>query len=238
MQYQDILPYLQGKRFSNSLAWHLPRYPRNLVYRMDLLKSMVKDKRIIHLGCADHPELIQKKIDANRWLHQILTDSAQECLGIDINQQGIDFMINSLKLNNVICDNIIESDIPRIAEGSWDYIILGELIEHLDNLNHFLINLKQKYGHNIKRMIITVPNAFYIRNVLGAFLGKETINSDHRIWLTPYTLCKNLVQAGLTVESIYLVQGHPISGKYFAARAFLSYFHMLRSTIVAIVKLG
>jgi hypothetical protein len=102
---------------------------------------------------------------------------------------------------DALAHNMIE-DKPaqQILEEKWDYLILGELLEHIDNPVLFLSQIRQKYGKVIDKVLITVPNGLRWVNIKRVFRNKEVINSDHRFWYTPYTLAKVCTNAGLEVE--------------------------------------
>jgi len=90
----------------------------------------------------------------------------------------------------------------NITSKNWDYVVFGEIIEHLDNPVNFLKVLKMKYGKNISKFIITVPNIYNKRQFINMMNYREVINSDHRFWFTPYTITKILVSAGYNPELI------------------------------------
>jgi 2-polyprenyl-3-methyl-5-hydroxy-6-metoxy-1,4-benzoquinol methylase len=145
----------------------------------------------------------------NTWLHKHLNESANKCLGIDINEKSIDFIKQDLGYTNTICANILTDNISAITDQKWDILVLGEILEHIDDPVEFLKNIKAKYQNNIETIIITVPNAFYIDNFYNTVSDVEIINSDHRYWFTPYTLSKIMVSAGIKPTEIYLCQRFP-----------------------------
>ena len=90
----------------------------------------------------------------------------------------------------------------EIENVKFDYAILGEVLEHVDNPVLFIASIIDSYRENIDRLIITVPNAFSSWHNKMAKKGIECINSDHRYVFTPYTLTKVLNEAGMEVEEI------------------------------------
>ena len=139
---------------------------------------------------------------AGVYLHKQLSQVSAKCLGIDINAEAVEY-IKSKGINNVIIEDITKSDISQIKNEKWDYLLLAEMLEHIDNPVEFLRKIVENYKNNIGSFIITVPNAFgliHLGNVLN--LGKEIVNSDHRYWFTPYTLWKVIHQAGLYLDNL------------------------------------
>jgi len=199
---QKILKYLKGDEFSNSLIVDLDRSKYQVRSREEVITEIIKNKDVIHLGCSDHIPIIREKIAVNKWLHKLITENSGNCIGVDIDKESIDFVINELGFTNVIHGNILTDDLKELSDKQWDYVVFGEILEHVNNPVEFLSTFRAKYGNNVKRFIITVPN-IYNRKALGNMLKfKEAINSDHRFWFTPYTLSKVLVSSGYMPENI------------------------------------
>ena len=236
--FKAIHEYLTGKRLSENLKITFPKSSHAPFYKIPLLEKIVKNKKVIHLGCCDHIEVIDAKIKKNIWLHERLIKVTQKCFGIDINSDGIQYLKTKHHIDNICHANIVEDDIPEIQNERWDFILIGELLEHLDQPQLFLRKLQEKYSENVREMIITVPNAFYLRNFVHALMRYEISNSDHRTWFSPYTLARNLSQVGIEIENIYFVQAIQISKPFFLAKLFLSIFPALRSTLVVTAKIN
>lgn len=199
---QELKKYLRGEIFSNSLTVDLDRDSLEASPRENVITEIVKGMSVIHVGCSDHIPLIRDKIAANKWLHKLITDNSEKCIGIDIDSESIEFIKRELGYKNVVHGNIITDDIDALINGEWDYVVFGEVIEHLDNPAEFLSAFRVKYGMNVERFIVTVPNVFTSKNLKNMLQFREEINSDHRFWFTPYTISKLLVSAGLNPEKI------------------------------------
>lgn len=200
----ETLPYVEGKEFNDVLPLKVEQAegPQD---RMGFVEDLVRGKTALHIGCLDHVPLIQQRLQNNRWLHGRISQSASTCLGIDINQAGIEFARSQLNITNIRYGDITDPHpIDAIASKHWDYVIFGEVIEHVDSPVLFLRTFAATYGNCIDRIVITVPNAFKASNIRLAFKSLEVINSDHRYWFTPYTIWKVVHQAGLQVERIQM----------------------------------
>lgn len=240
----EVDKYLNGAAFSNGLKIRISNSEESVKDRFQIIESLCRDKKVIHLGCVDHLPLIQKKLEQNSWLHARLCDCSSRCLGIDINREGIEYIRNTLGYEDVICANLIEESIDEIKNDSWDYLVLGEVLEHMDNPCMFLKKIQENYS-NIDKLIITVPNALSLQNITFTFSNIECINTDHRYWFTPYTLANVVCHAGMRVEQFFLCQ--PISENnnllYLAAHPKGLFRHMLfkrypatRQTLLAVAK--
>src|SRR5436190_10261424 len=126
---EHSLEYLHGKKFSNSLI--IPYdYQQPIPNRVDFLTALAKGKRVIHLGCLDHLPLIDDKISRGQWLHKRLTESASECLGVDIDEQAKKYVEERFGFRNVVLGDFTHSKLPQIASARWDVAILGEILEN------------------------------------------------------------------------------------------------------------
>jgi hypothetical protein len=209
MDLTSVGEYLVGKSFSNSLKVPIAQAERTIPYRMECIERIVEKKDVIHFGCADHVEIIQYKIDRNLWFHKRLMSCANKCIGIDNNPQAVDFLKSKLHIPDVYCFDIEKNDVPsEILAGHYDYLILGEIIEHVDNPVQFLQILHCKFAGFVDNIIITAPNAFSWNNFKYVFKHMELINSDHRFWFTPYTLSKVLFRAGYHEANFQLVENY------------------------------
>ena len=198
--------FLQGRRTSTSLTINYQGENSHLD-RISFILKEIEGKNAIHLGCADHIDVIQEKVKNRIWLHQQMVEKASRCLGIDNNQEAITF-IKELGFNDVLCADISTVNCQEILNNRWDFLVMGEILEHLNNPCHFLSQINERYK-NINKIIITVPNALYWMNVNSIKKNIETINSDHRFWFTPYTLAKICTMAGYNVQDFHFVNSCP-----------------------------
>jgi hypothetical protein len=198
----EVLKFLKGETFQTSLTVTLRNSKHDIISREALITEMVNGKSVIHIGCSDHIQVINEKIKTNTWLHKLLTDNSERCIGIDIDKESIEFIKNELGYNNVFQGDITTDNFDVIKTVKWDYAVFGELIEHLDNPVNFLKSFKERFGENISRFIITVPGIYNRRQFSNMLNYKEIINSDHRFWFTPYTISKVVASAGLVPEEI------------------------------------
>ncbi len=199
----DVFDYISGSQFSNGASIKIAKSNEIIYNRFQLIESLCANKNIIHLGCVDHLPLISKKIEKNTWLHARLCKVIKRCLGIDINIEGINYLKDKLGYNDVIFGDIAYENIGEIHNNFWNFLVMGEILEHVDNPCFFLQQIREKYKNNIEKLIITVPNAFSWQNFINVFYHRELINTDHRYWFSPYTLAKILFKAGIQVEEFY-----------------------------------
>lgn len=201
--------YLNGRLFSNGYDLNLSD---SAVYaRTDKILDIVRGKSCLHIGCCDHIPLIEEKIRQNIWLHGLLEANCRHVIGIDINREAVAYVNQKgFASREVYYADVTSPDfcnqIP-LAESVFDCVLLGEILEHVDNPTLFLTSMKA----NMERLgfqgeyIITVPNAFCMLRGGKYGSGIECINSDHRYWFTPYTIAKVLTAAGITPIELWFV---------------------------------
>jgi hypothetical protein len=205
------MPFLAGQKFSNGLRISLRQ--SNLVRattdRIGLLAKLVAGKNIIHVGCVDHLPLLEDKRRQGLWLHEVLSQSASRCVGLDINQEGCEYM-RKLGYKDILHFDMINDELPaEIKKQKFACLVLGEIIEHVDNPVAFLTALRDKFIDVAETIILTTPNAFRFQNMVYTILRRECINSDHRYWFTPYTLGKVLALSGYDELEVNMVWDFP-----------------------------
>ncbi len=235
----EDLAYLNKRKFSNSYHFASVRnVPESS--RLDLLSDECIGKRVIHMGAADHLNLIGDKIQDGVWLHAVLTDVAQECVGVDTAAEVIDYIRKTYGVTNIRAGNIFwESSINFFRqEMLWDVMVLGEILEHIHNPVEFLAQIRHDYSGIVKRLIITVPNALRFSNFFNSLRGYEAVNTDHKYWFTPYTIASVVAAAGMTphwVAPCHYVWESP--RRQFLRRFLQRRFPFLRDCLVVDVAL-
>ncbi|MFQ5328520.1 MAG: class I SAM-dependent methyltransferase [Thermodesulfobacteriota bacterium] len=229
--------FLSGRRFSNGLQITVSKHEKNIPSKMNFIEGMIKGKKIIHVGCTDHIPLIDNKIKDNIWFHKRLDEAATRCLGIDINSEAVEHCKNKLGYNDIYYHDIGNTSEPlkEIENSRWDYMIIGEVLEHIDNPVHFLKNILKCYA-TIEKIIITVPNALRFENFINVLKHVELINSDHRYWFTPYTLGKVAVESGMSVDGFWFVTSTEPPRLNIIKKTFMRMYPAFRDTIVMVLN--
>lgn len=236
MKYDnEVLEYLNGKRFNNGKKFGLINYGVYL-YRDDYLVNLVKNKKIIHLGFADHIQLIEQKIKSGKWLHKNLMDNSLLCIGIDINREAINYLRGKYNYSNLYAIDVIREELPyEISREKIDFLLVPDVIEHIGNPVSFLKAIKHKFT-NVEKIVLTAPNAFRLNNFIFALKNTEFINTDHRFWFTPYTLSKVVIDAGFEIEKMGFYEHGYLSRMQIIRKLLLFKFFALRDTLVIEIK--
>jgi hypothetical protein len=193
----EINKYLNGELFSAGLdiPFSKDKYPDQS--RIDKIIELTTNKNVIHVGCADHLPLIMGKIKNKKWLHGLLLEKTAKCIGIDNNSEAVDFINKQLGIKDVYYLDITTDNSGIFENYYWDYLILGEIIEHIDNPIAFLSKIKEKFKGKVDKIIITAPNVFNLLTIKDIKNNVENINTDHRYWFSPYTLSKVVLNSGM-----------------------------------------
>ena len=195
---------------------------------------------VVHVGCVDHLPLIEDKIKRGQWMHSRIDQVAKRCLGVDISVEGINYLKEHLSYKDVYCHDITSEPFEEIVNDKWDYLFLGEILEHVDNPVGFLSSIQELYRGPVKQIVISVPNAFRLDNFYAQRKRCELINSDHRYWFTPYTLAKVMTQAGIRVEEFHFVTLLPLKMtgiRTAIKKVLLRRYPAMRDTLVAVGEL-
>jgi hypothetical protein len=172
-----------------------------LVQRVDLIKSVCTDRKVLHLGCANYP-FTQNSIDNKMLLHSELDEIASELYGFDFDQPGLDILAENG------FTNLFRADLERLADlgldEKFDVVIAGEMIEHLHNPGLFLTGI-QRFMNTETRLVITTVNAYCaMRFLYYGLRGKggkqEPVHPDHVAYYSYSTLSLLLNKHGLTVD--------------------------------------
>lgn len=152
--------------------------------RDEIIVKKCENKGVLHIGCADWP-ITNVRIKENNLLHKKIADVTSSCVGVDISEEGL----AALKKNGF--SHVRYGDAERLeenfTEAMFDVIVAGEVLEHLNNPGLFL-----KAAFKILRptgeILITVPNAFFIVNIVALLFHRENTHRDHVFYFSAKTI--------------------------------------------------
>jgi len=154
------------------------------------------------LGCTNYP-YTSEAINGGNLLHLLLKEKCSELYGFDDDQNGLDI------LSQHGCTNLFKANLEELGsvplDETFDVIVAGEIIEHLNNPGLFLSGIKRFIGPKTK-LIITTVNAYCgFRFALYALNGKrgrnEQIHPDHVAYYSYSTLSVLLNRYDLKIEN-------------------------------------
>lgn len=172
-----------------------------LVQRVEFIKGLCAGKKVLHLGCTNWP-YTKEAIDNDMLLHFELNKIAGELYGFDYDQQGID------ELAKAGVRNLYRADLEKLDEvgldTTFDVIVAGEMIEHLNNPGLFLQGI-QRYMDADTKLVITTINAYCaMRFAIYGFRGRggtvEPVHPDHVAYYSYSTLKLLIERQNLRVD--------------------------------------
>lgn len=173
----------------------------DLVQRLEMIENICSGKKVLHLGCTNYPYTLDA-IKNNMLLHFSLEKIASGVYGFDYDQEGIDILVEHGSTN------LFRADLEHLDDVSldetFDVIIAGEVIEHLNNPGLFLEGIK-RFMHRDTKLVITTVNAYCgMRFLIYGLRGKggrnEPVHPDHIAYYSYSTLGHLLARHELGVE--------------------------------------
>ncbi len=172
-----------------------------LVERTEFIKKACAGKKVLHLGCTNHP-FTEQSLENNALLHFEIQAVAADLYGFDYDRQGIEI------LERAGAENLYRADLEKLGEldldETFDVIIAGEMIEHLSNPGLFLRGIK-RFMRPDSILIITTINAYgALRFVIYGLRGKggrnEPVHPDHVAYYSYKTLSHVLERENIRVK--------------------------------------
>lgn len=104
--------------------------------------------------------------------------------GINISEKVVNSYKGNSKNLKFVCGNIEEMELKE----KFDLVIYGELIEHLDNVDEFVVKIKDSLNDN-GYLLLTIPNLASLFNRISLLFGWQPrgINPSRKILLNPLT---------------------------------------------------
>ena len=216
-----------------------------LVQRTQFLRDICRGKKVFHLGCTNYP-FTDEVIENGSHLHIQLAGVAENLYGMDYDQAGIE------KLKSKGFDHIYRGDLEKLEEvaleETFDVIIAGEMIEHLNNPGLFLNGVK-RFMNEKTDLVITTINAYSGLRFAYYFLrgdgGKrEAVHEDHVAYYSYSTLNLLLRRHNLKVnEFLFYDLGveHRAGGRWyynFVSDLSVKLTPQLADGVIAVCRLG
>jgi len=173
--------------------------------RMEVIGPLARGKRVLDLGVIDsrraRTDTADKVAEPTSLFKQIAAEAAS-VVGLDIDEEGCELMRQQ-------GFDVRYGDVHTVDLGeTFDTIIAGEIIEHLESPGQFLRNMRRhlKPGGSI---FISTPNPF---NAIQSYkiwrTGRPRVHEEHTGWFDPITLNRLLAMTGYRTTEAYWHQPH------------------------------
>lgn len=158
--------------------------------RVDWVRKRVADKDVLDIGVVQHnPE----NYLLPNWLHRHVSEASRSCVGVDNDARGVAFLRER-------GEDVIVADACALNLGrTFDAIVAGDVIEHLDNVAGFLAGVHAHLRPGGEFLVLTANPWFWVRFVT-ALRGRIHENPEHTMWLSPGTLTEVLRRYSFSVS--------------------------------------
>jgi 2-polyprenyl-3-methyl-5-hydroxy-6-metoxy-1,4-benzoquinol methylase len=198
-----------------------------------LVEHYCGNKKVLDLGCGHSPEF-EEVWKRGRLLHKRIHDASREVLGLDLDEAVVERM-RQLGFH-VVCDDA-ENPQHMNGAGTFDTIMAGDIIEHLNNPGAMLKAMKPRLAPN-GVFVISTPSPFRWYNPLFAVIGHEFNHPHHTAWFSPLTLTTLAARHGYQVVHWHVmdqvtapIDGEDSAGKKLGKVLFKTTDAMLRRVI-------
>jgi 2-polyprenyl-3-methyl-5-hydroxy-6-metoxy-1,4-benzoquinol methylase len=177
-----------------------------------LLGQATGKKVVLHVGCASSPST-RKRLAQGDLLHSNLARAkapGATLTGIDIDPDGVEILREHLPDHEIVVgDACLLRD--HFGDRRFDFIIAGDVIEHIANPGHFVAACVGQLSPN-GVVVFTTINAFGIARFLQALLNHEAVHPDHVAYYSTKTLATLLRRDQLTILESGYYRAEPLSG--------------------------
>ncbi|NNE35942.1 MAG: methyltransferase domain-containing protein [Rhodothermales bacterium] len=164
-------------------------------------------KSVLHLGCIgfadsnpdERVELFRKS------LHYRLSALA-DVTGIDYAEPVITKLQADGHGQNIVCGNVELLDEVDL-HGTYDVVLAGDIIEHIDNPGRMLSGIRRFFGPETE-LILTTPNAFGLPGAIRYAVGRFEEAREHVLSFNPYNLEQLLQRYGFEIVELHTCYQH------------------------------
>jgi 2-polyprenyl-3-methyl-5-hydroxy-6-metoxy-1,4-benzoquinol methylase len=160
---------------------------------------------VLDLGCAavSYSQSVPDASDES-WLHVQLRRHFDDVWGLDFAEHAVS------RMHNLGFTNVFHGDAQAFSLGrSFDTIVIGELIEHVQNPEGVLQSARDHLNPG-GRVVITTPYPFSALYFLYSLRNypKTCVNPEHVAWYCPTTLRELVTRCGFSVLHADLVRDY------------------------------
>lgn len=150
------------------------------LFKHDMLLELCKNKSVLHIGATSSPYHCIKE-EKGELLHQKLQKITKTIIGIDVDREAIKYL-KLRGISDIYYGDIVKGEYEiELKKLNFDIILMGDVIEHLDNPGIALKNLLELFKKDTM-LILTTPNVMCFQNIKYILLGKENVHPDHTFW--------------------------------------------------------
>jgi len=179
-------------------AHRLPR--ARVVDRDEFLMGAAAGRAVTHVGFMDAGRRDAVRRD-DRWLHARLATVARDLVGVDVDVDGV-AAARATGYKAHVVDVGDPVGVARAAIRPAELVVVGEVIECVTGMGAFLDGLRALCTPE-GTLIVTVPNAFRLMNIVGMLTGRELAHPGQVARYSWYTLVNVLERHSWRVMSFH-----------------------------------
>lgn len=172
------------------------------------IEEYITDRSVLDVGCVGNG--LEQRYKTYTFVHDVLRQHASRVIGIDIQRDPIDQLIQ--EGYDVSCQNAETFSFDE----SFDVIFGGDVIEHLAKPGLFL---DRCFAH-IKPdglLLLATPNPFCLNRLLSNLVFLENdpkVNPEHTTWVSPSVLRELMKRSNFQIESVRYVNSPKITKRW------------------------
>ncbi len=181
--------------------------------REGTIEDLVRGKRVLHLGCIGFAD--SSPDERNELFRQSLhfrLSSIADVLGVDYAEDVVTKLHAADLGKNILVGNVEQLDDLEIP-GTFDVVLAGDIIEHIDNPGLMLAGIK-KYCTPDTELIVTTPNAFGILGNIRYAFGRFREAKEHVLSFNPYNLEQLLERHGFRITAMDTCYQHWVNDEH------------------------
>jgi SAM-dependent methyltransferase len=160
-------------------------------HRIKFFSSYARGRTVLDIGCVQHnPENYKSK----HWVHKALVAAACRVVGLDLYEDGVSYL-RAQGFDIRLAD---ASDFD--LHETFDVIVAGDVIEHLDHAAGFLECCRRHLSKDGVLLITTDSPWFWRHIARAALLGTVKNNPEHVCWYDPVLLRQLAQRHGFTLD--------------------------------------
>ncbi|MGD0272851.1 MAG: methyltransferase domain-containing protein [Gaiellaceae bacterium] len=169
------------------------------VRRREYIVSAARGKSVLDLGfIGEVGGSDDERIAAfPQQLHYELAQVGDEVVGVDYSRDIVALLQQRYPHLRLVASDVCE--LSRHIDRPFDVVVMGDLIEHLDNPGLALDAIRPFVG---RVLIVSCPNALGLPNYVRFVLGRFREGSDHVLSFNRFTLEHLLTRHGYTVVEV------------------------------------
>ncbi|MGB9719661.1 MAG: class I SAM-dependent methyltransferase [Candidatus Anstonellales archaeon] len=166
-------------------------------FKEDFILTKIKNKDVLDIGSGGDLFYLRSRAKISDLLAYKMKSSAKSLTLVEIDKEAVDKLKNAGFV-------VYAGDAEKIRiKKKFDVIVLGDVIEHVNNVGLLLENMKRHLKKD-GELIISTPNPFSLNNFFRILtFRKPTVQFDHTAFIEPTNLLEICRRHHLKIKELY-----------------------------------